>query len=154
MQVAAARSAVTGARLAGAPAPMVSPRHWPQPEPEDRERYDDTEANPVVSTAEEPVSTFSIDVDTASYAVVRDYLIDSRELPPSDAVRIEEMINYFDYDYALPPGPDEPFATHVTVTPNPVMQAPKLALKPGLASIMSTMSSPAMRSVVNILMTE
>ena len=110
---------VTGARLAGAPAPMVSPRHWPQPEPEDRERYDDTEANPVVSTAEEPVSTFSIDVDTASYAVVRDYLIDSRELPPSDAVRIEEMINYFDYDYALPPGPDEPFATHVTVTPNP-----------------------------------
>lgn len=110
---------VTGARIAGAPAPMVSPRHWPQPEPEDRERYDNTEANPVVSTAEEPVSTFSIDVDTASYAVVRDYLIDSRELPPSDAVRIEEMINYFDYDYALPPGPDEPFATHVTVTPNP-----------------------------------
>lgn len=110
---------VTAARAAGAPAPMVSPRHWPQPEPEDRERYDDTEANPVVSTAEEPVSTFSIDVDTASYAVVRDYLIDSRELPPSDAVRIEEMINYFDYDYALPPGPDEPFATHVTVTPNP-----------------------------------
>ncbi|MBO6765383.1 VWA domain-containing protein [Maricaulis sp.] len=110
---------VTGARLAGAPAPMVSPRPWPQPEPEDRERYDNTDANPVVSTAEEPVSTFSIDVDTASYAVVRDYLIDSRELPPSDAVRIEEMINYFDYDYALPPGPDEPFATHVTVTPNP-----------------------------------
>ncbi|MEP3072369.1 VWA domain-containing protein [Maricaulis sp.] len=110
---------VTGARLAGAPAPMVSPRPWPQPEPEDRERYDDTDANPVVSTADEPVSTFSIDVDTASYAVVRDYLIDSRELPPSDAVRIEEMINYFDYDYALPPGPDEPFATHVTVTPNP-----------------------------------
>jgi len=110
---------VTGARIAGAPAPMVSPRHWPQPEPEDRERYDNTDANPVVSTAEEPVSTFSIDVDTASYAVVRDYLIDSRELPPSDAVRIEEMINYFDYDYALPPGPDEPFATHVTVTPNP-----------------------------------
>ena len=110
---------VTAARAAGAPAPMVSPRPWPQPEPEDRERYDDTEANPVVSTADEPVSTFSIDVDTASYAVVRDYLIDSRELPPSDAVRIEEMINYFDYDYALPPGPDEPFATHVTVTPNP-----------------------------------
>lgn len=110
---------VTAARAAGAPAPMVSPRPWPQPEPEDRERYDNTEANPVVSTAEEPVSTFSIDVDTASYAVVRDYLIDSRELPPSDAVRIEEMINYFDYDYALPPGPDEPFATHVTVTPNP-----------------------------------
>ena len=111
--------AVTGARLSGAPSPMIAPAPWPQPDPEDRERYDDTDANPVVSTAEEPVSTFSIDVDTASYGVVRDYLIDSRELPPSDAVRIEEMINYFDYDYALPPGPDEPFATHVTVTPNP-----------------------------------
>ena len=110
---------LSGALRAGTAAPMVSPAPWPQPEPEDRERYDDTDANPVVSTAEEPVSTFSIDVDTASYAVVRDYLIDSRELPPSDAVRIEEMINYFDYDYALPPGPDEPFATHVTVTPNP-----------------------------------
>jgi len=111
--------AVTGARLSGAPSPMIAPAPWPQPEAEDRERYDDTDANPVVSTAEEPVSTFSIDVDTASYGVVRDYLIDSRELPPSDAVRIEEMINYFDYDYALPPNPDEPFATHVTVAPNP-----------------------------------
>lgn len=89
------------------------------PEPEDRERYEDTDANPVISTADEPVSTFSIDVDTASYAVVRDYLLEDGRLPPSDAVRIEEMINYFDYDYALPPGPDEPFATHVTVTPNP-----------------------------------
>lgn len=89
------------------------------PEPQDRERYADTDANPVISTADEPVSTFSIDVDTASYAVVRDYLLEDGRLPPSDAVRIEEMVNYFDYDYALPPGPDEPFATHVTVTPNP-----------------------------------
>jgi len=109
----------SGARFSGQPSPTIRPAPWPQPEAEDRERYDDSDANPVVSTAEEPVSTFSIDVDTASYGVVRDYLIDSRELPPSDAVRIEEMINYFDYDYALPPGPDEPFATHVTVTPNP-----------------------------------
>ena len=89
------------------------------PEPQDCERYADTDANPVISTADEPVSTFSIDVDTASYAVVRDYLLEDGRLPPSDAVRIEEMVNYFDYDYALPPGPDEPFATHVTVTPNP-----------------------------------
>ena len=89
------------------------------PEPQDRERYADTDANPVISTADEPVFTFSIDVDTASYAVVRDYLLEDGRLPPSDAVRIEEMVNYFDYDYALPPGPDEPFATHVTVTPNP-----------------------------------
>lgn len=119
--------AVTGARLASPnygslPAPVIRP----MPAPEDRERYEDADPNPVVSTADEPVSTFSIDVDTASYAVVRDYLLDSRQLPPSDAVRIEEMVNYFDYDYALPPGPDEPFATHVTVTPNPWNSATRL----------------------------
>jgi Ca-activated chloride channel family protein len=84
----------------------------------DRERYEDVDPNPVMSTADEPVSTFSIDVDTASYSLVRNSL-EAGRLPPTDAVRIEEMVNYFDYDYALPPGPDEPFATHVTVTPTP-----------------------------------
>ncbi|WP_291845059.1 VWA domain-containing protein [Maricaulis sp.] len=84
----------------------------------DRERYEDVDPNPVVSTADEPVSTFSIDVDTASYSLVRNSL-ENGQLPPTDAVRIEEMVNYFDYDYALPPGPEAPFATHVTVTPTP-----------------------------------
>ena len=87
-------------------------------QPVDRERYEDVDPNPVVSTADEPVSTFSIDVDTASYSLVRSSLENGR-LPPTDGVRIEEMVNYFDYDYDLPPGPDEPFATHVTVTPTP-----------------------------------
>jgi secreted protein with Ig-like and vWFA domain len=49
------------------------------------------------------VSTFSIDVDTASYANVRQFLMEMNTLPPPDAVRIEELINYFDYDYAGPP---------------------------------------------------
>ena len=87
-------------------------------QPVDRERYEDVDPNPVVSTADEPVSTFSIDVDTASYSLVRSSLENGR-LPPTDGVRIEEMVNYFDYDYDLPPGSDEPFATHVTVTPTP-----------------------------------
>lgn len=90
----------------------------PRPDQVDRERYEHVELNTVHATAEEPVSTFSIDVDTASYAVVRDYLNDCT-LPPQDAVRIEEMINYFDYAYALPDSMDEPFATRVQVTPNP-----------------------------------
>ncbi|CAN0503374.1 unnamed protein product, partial [Discosporangium mesarthrocarpum] len=68
----------------------------------DRERYEDVDPNPVMSTADEPVSTFSIDVDTASYSLVRNSL-EAGRLPPTDAVRIEEMVNYFDYDYALPP---------------------------------------------------
>ena len=96
-----------------APLPMSPP-----PGAVDRERYEHVELNTVHATADEPVSTFSIDVDTASYAVVRDYLNDCT-LPPQDAVRIEEMVNYFDYDYALPDSLDEPFATRVQVTPNP-----------------------------------
>jgi Ca-activated chloride channel family protein len=69
------------------------------------------------SPIHEPLSTFSIDVDTASYANVRRFL-NNGQLPPADAVRIEELINYFEYDY---PSPDSetPFATHVAVTECP-----------------------------------
>ena len=118
---------VTGSRLgrdgAAANAPtagFVGPQVQPQPFPgdEDRERYEDVETNDVVMTAEEPVSTFSVDVDTASYSVVRDYLNDGN-MPPRDAVRIEEMVNYFDYNYALPDDRDAPFEASVTVLPNP-----------------------------------
>lgn len=84
----------------------------------DRDRFEEVDPNPVVAVADEPVSTFSIDVDTASYSVVRRRLEDG-QLPPSDAVRIEEMVNYFDYDYALPEDTDTPFATHVEVMPSP-----------------------------------
>ncbi len=101
-------------------ASLMAPQLVPQPRPGtiDRERYEDVEINTVQQTSQTPVSTLSIDVDTASYAVVRDYLHDCN-LPPTDAVRIEEMINYFDYDYALPRSQSEPFAMHVNVTPNP-----------------------------------
>jgi Ca-activated chloride channel family protein len=62
------------------------------------------------------VSTFSIDVDTAAYANVRQFLLDMNTLPPPDAVRIEELVNYFDYDYTGPNSDDAaPFAAHVEV---------------------------------------
>jgi Ca-activated chloride channel family protein len=62
------------------------------------------------------VSTFSIDVDTASYSNVRQFLMQSNTLPPADAVRIEELVNYFDYNYAGPASDaEEPFAAHVEV---------------------------------------
>ncbi len=83
----------------------------------DTEAYANAEANPVKITAEEPVSTFSIDVDTASYAVVRSSL-QSGHLPPADAVRVEEMVNYFPYDYPAPEG-DAAFRPTVTVMPTP-----------------------------------
>ena len=71
--------------------------------------------NPFVSVAKTPLSTFSIDVDTGSYANMRRILNEGR-LPPAGAVRIEELVNYFNYDYAPPAEKDEaPFAVHVDV---------------------------------------
>ncbi len=61
------------------------------------ERYAEIAENPFLETSRAPLSTFSIDVDTASYANVRRYLNDG-QMPPKDAVRIEELINYFEYD--------------------------------------------------------
>ena len=72
------------------------------------ERYGKFVENAFRNPKEQPLSTFSIDVDTASYALVRRFLHD-RQLPPADAVRLEEMLNYFRYDDA-PPAGDDPFS--------------------------------------------
>jgi Ca-activated chloride channel homolog len=72
------------------------------------ERYAEIDENPFLETRNAPLSTFSIDVDTASYANVRRH-IQEGHLPPKDAVRIEELVNYFEYDYAQPIG-DVPFS--------------------------------------------
>ena len=77
------------------------------------EQYDQFIDNEFRSVARQPLSTFAIDVDTASYANVRRFLNEGR-LPPPDAVRIEEMINYFPYDYA-PPSDGKPFAVNMEV---------------------------------------
>lgn len=78
---------------------------------EGRERYARVAEREMVSTREQPLSTFSIDVDTASYANVRRFLI-AGQRPPRDAVRIEEMINYFRYDYPQPTD-GKPFSVSV-----------------------------------------
>lgn len=83
-----------------------------------RDRFEAATPNPVKKTTEEPVSTFSIDVDTASYAFVRRAL-NNGTLPPKNAVRIEELINYFDYDYPLPEDRSIPFKPTVAVFPTP-----------------------------------
>ncbi len=92
----------------------------PQPpaQVQNRERYEDVDENPIKRVTDEPVSTFSIDVDTASYAVARRDL-NAGHLPHKDAIRIEELINYFDYDYDLPESQDPPFSTSVTLVPSP-----------------------------------
>ncbi|MDR6627146.1 VWA domain-containing protein [Caulobacter segnis] len=85
---------------------------------QDTERYPGAAANPVKRVAEEPVSTFSIDVDTAAYANTRRFLNDGA-VPPSDAIRVEELINYFDYGYARPASAETPFRATVAVAPSP-----------------------------------
>jgi Ca-activated chloride channel family protein len=72
------------------------------------EDYKKIDENEFLEVTENPLSTFSIDVDTASYSNIRRFINDG-QLPPKDAVRIEEMINYFKYDYPQPQG-DEPFS--------------------------------------------
>ncbi len=83
-----------------------------------RDKFDAKDINPVKITAQEPVSTFSIDVDTASYALARRNLNAGR-LPPKDSVRVEEFINYFPYNYPQPEGAEAPFKATITVAPSP-----------------------------------
>ncbi len=83
------------------------------------EKYQKLNANSVTSTRVQPVSTFSIDVDTGSYANIRRFLSAQGRLPVVDAVRTEEMINYFDYDYPGPKTVDAPFAVTTEVSRTP-----------------------------------
>lgn len=81
------------------------------------EAYDEIVENPFLETARAPLSTFSIDVDTASYSNTRRILNEGR-LPPRDAVRIEELLNYFNYDYPQPAG-SAPFSVNAEVADCP-----------------------------------
>lgn len=112
---------MTFAPPAAAPAPdlkLIAPGDMPVIVPEsDTEAFSNAPENPLKVTAEDPVSTFSIDVDTASYAVVRSSLT-AGVLPPKDAVRIEEMVNYFPYAYPAPDGA-HPFRPTVSVMETP-----------------------------------
>ncbi|MFN3232494.1 MAG: vWA domain-containing protein [Alphaproteobacteria bacterium] len=86
--------------------------------PADTENYAEIADNPIKQAAVDPVSTFSVDVDTGSYSNARRFL-NAGEMPPSDAIRIEEMINYFDYGYAPPRDTDTPFTVHTEVAQTP-----------------------------------
>jgi Ca-activated chloride channel family protein len=81
------------------------------------EEYKSIEENIFRDALKNPLSTFSIDVDAASYSNVRRF-INNGQQPPKDVVRIEEMINYFDYDYAQP-ADEHPFAVHTEIAPAP-----------------------------------
>ena len=100
----------------------------PLPEPiaipeANTEAFPKAEGNPLKLTADNPVSTFSVDVDTASYSFVRS-AINFGKLPVKDAVRTEELINYFSYDYKKPTSGSIPFSTNVSVMQTPWNTAP------------------------------
>lgn len=117
------------ATLAHAPSPIADVLP-PGYRDESREQYQAYADNPVFTVAETPVSTFSIDVDTGSYANVRRFL-NGGQLPPKDAVRLEELVNYFPYAYPLPQGA-APFgvSTELAVTPwNPQTRLLRIAIK-------------------------
>jgi Ca-activated chloride channel family protein len=114
-----------------APEPMTS---RPQPpvdtdaatvRDDGRDRFEGEKPNPLKVTAEEPVSTFSIDVDTASYSWMRN-AIEAGQMPDAEAVRVEELVNYFPYAYPAPESRETPFATTVTVMPTPWNAGTKL----------------------------
>ncbi len=97
------------------------------------DQHDVIYENPFSSVIDHPLSTFSIDVDTASYSKVRQHLLQYGRLPRPDVVRIEELLNYFSYDYE-PPAADNahPLATHVAIAQapwNPRHRLARVALK-------------------------
>ena len=112
-------------------APMPLSESYPQGyRDEQREQYQTLADNPIHSVAETPVSTFSADVDTGAYANVR-RLLNQGRLPPEGAVRLEEMVNYFSYDYALP-SDGSPFGvtTELAVSPwNPHTRLLRIGIK-------------------------
>jgi len=134
--VAAVEGGVPGGVVAGLVGglPAASGRQNVYREPElDRssarfqtDAYDLVQDNPFLAAAQNPLSTFSVDVDTASYANVRRFLVQGR-LPPKDAVRIEELVNYFRYDYPEPRG-ETPFSVSTEVAPCPWRPEHKLVL--------------------------
>jgi len=116
-----------GGNLAGYAGGTVAtePHYWPY-RGGNTESYDKIDENPFRSVSESPLSTFSIDVDTASYANVRRFLNEGT-MPPADAVRVEELINYFDFDYPQPRG-NQPFSITTELSDCPWNPKHRLAL--------------------------
>lgn len=97
---------------------MMPPLLQPMPGDINTENYTHRDTNPIRLVSEHPVSTFSIDVDTGSYTNVR-RMLNQGQLPPADAVRAEEFINYFDYGYTPPADRSQPFSVTTELAPAP-----------------------------------
>lgn len=108
-----------------AESPMERSDSGPQSQRQYEDEFNHFDSNAVKQVSEEPVSTFSVDVDTAAYSFVRRQLRVG-QLPEKDAVRLEEMVNYFDYQYPEPASKDQPFSSQITVVDSPWKAGNKL----------------------------
>jgi Ca-activated chloride channel family protein len=126
-RAAAPEAAMLSDSFAGASVASMPSQDMAQPyaQYENGDKFEHAASNPVKKAAEEPVSTFSVDVDTASYSFMRRSLLGGH-LPPKDSVRTEELINYFDYNYPVPNDAAHPFKPTVTVFPTPWNKDTKL----------------------------
>jgi Ca-activated chloride channel family protein len=107
------------------PLPVPVPSDGVLPQTQNRDKFEEVKSNVVKTVTSEPVSTFSVDVDTASYAFMRSSL-NNNQMPNPDSVRIEELINYFDYKYETPTDKSEPFKANVSIMPTPWNEGTKL----------------------------
>jgi Ca-activated chloride channel family protein len=121
---ASANSAMASGTATASPVQDTSAMREEEPVEGNTEAYSHIDENPFLDAARAPLSTFSIDVDTASYSNTRRFLKDG-QLPPKDAVRIEELVNYFSYDYPQPVG-DAPFSVTAEVSEAPWNPAHRL----------------------------
>src|SRR6185503_17824690 len=112
--------------VAGRVSTVVIPAVAPYFEAQGDDKFQHFESNPIKRViGADAVSTFSVDVDTASYSFAR-RLINEGRLPPKDAVRIEEMVNYFDYAWPKPESRKTPFAATIAVSDSPWTKGKKL----------------------------
>lgn len=136
--------------MIAAPAPaLMMEEARVAPAQEFRDRFGDFKENTVIAASENPVSTFSIDVDTASYSFVR-RMLNNGQLPEKDAVRTEELINYFDYAYTAPKDRTAPFATYTNVMDSPWTKGNKL-IHIGIQGYQLTVSEIPQSNVVFLL---
>ncbi len=108
-----------------APGVAMSDQSYAYYQDQGRDKFESIKTNPIKVAAEEPLSTFSVDVDTASYSFVRASL-NQNVLPQKDAVRVEELINYFPYQYEAPATKEEPFKANLSLFPTPWNKETKL----------------------------
>lgn len=118
VEVTAQKNMRVAADYAAMASTQMLTRNYAMPPPVNTEKYQHLTENSVKSVDKEPISTFSVDVDTGSYTNVR-RMLNQGMLPPADAIRTEEFINYFDYHYPIPESQSQPFSISTDVALSP-----------------------------------